>query len=123
LLAEAILSDAAPEIARITLERAYAGDNAELVRFDVTQSIDGYAVMAGLVPAIHVVDAATEYAWMPGTGPGMTTQDVVSVCAKRMGTTFRVGELADFDRRLAALERMVEDAKSQPPGEMTRSVR
>ena len=79
--------------------------------------------MAGLVPAIHVVDAATEYAWMPGTGPGMTTQDVVSVCAKRMGTTFRVGELADFDRRLAALERMVEDAKSQPPGEMTRSVR
>jgi hypothetical protein len=27
-------------------------------------------VMAGLVPAIHVFDAAKT--WMPGTGPGMT---------------------------------------------------
>ncbi|MFN3399550.1 MAG: hypothetical protein ACK4Z4_04350, partial [Ferrovibrio sp.] len=29
-------------------------------------------VMAGLVPAIHVFTAATNKAWMPGTGPGMT---------------------------------------------------
>jgi hypothetical protein len=27
-------------------------------------------VMAGLVPAIHVLDA--DKTWMPGTGPGMT---------------------------------------------------
>jgi hypothetical protein len=30
------------------------------------------AVMAGLVPAIHVFDAATRKTWMPGTRPGMT---------------------------------------------------
>jgi hypothetical protein len=29
-------------------------------------------VMAGLVPATHVLRAA-EKTWMPGTGPGMTT--------------------------------------------------
>jgi hypothetical protein len=29
-------------------------------------------VMAGLVPAIHVFDAAPK-TWMPGKGPGMTS--------------------------------------------------
>ena len=30
------------------------------------------AIMAGLVPAIHVFDRAPNKAWMPGTRPGMT---------------------------------------------------
>jgi len=33
-------------------------------------SSKGYSVMAGLVPAIHVLCAAKT--WMPGTRPGMT---------------------------------------------------
>jgi hypothetical protein len=33
-------------------------------------------VMAGLVPAIHVLAAAKESSpWMPGTSPGMTERD------------------------------------------------
>ena len=31
-----------------------------------------FIVMAGLVPAIHVLAAARKKTWMPGTGPGMT---------------------------------------------------
>ena len=30
------------------------------------------AVMAGLVPAIHVFDACDKKAWMPATSAGMT---------------------------------------------------
>jgi hypothetical protein len=30
--------------------------------------------MAGLVPAIHVFDAAGCKTWMPGTRPGMTNE-------------------------------------------------
>jgi hypothetical protein len=34
--------------------------------------------MAGLVPAIHVLDAEESKTWMPGTSPGMT-EKVASV--------------------------------------------
>jgi hypothetical protein len=30
--------------------------------------------MAGLVPAIHDLDAEVEKTWMPGSRPGMTSQ-------------------------------------------------
>jgi hypothetical protein len=33
-----------------------------------------FSVMAGLVPAIHVLLSIKT--WMPGTGPGMTTEFV-----------------------------------------------
>ena len=32
------------------------------------------AVMAGLVPAIHVFRILSKKTWMPGTSPGMTTE-------------------------------------------------
>ena len=32
--------------------------------------------MAGLVPAIHVFSAATFKSWMPGSSPGMTSQEI-----------------------------------------------
>jgi hypothetical protein len=32
-----------------------------------------HAVMAGLVPAIHVFLASVAKTWMPGSSPGMTT--------------------------------------------------
>jgi hypothetical protein len=38
---------------------------------EVSAYISNRIVMAGLVPAIHVLDAARK-TWMPGTRPGMT---------------------------------------------------
>ena len=37
---------------------------------------DTFLVMAGLVPAIHVLFGATVRTWMPGTSPGMTCRDL-----------------------------------------------
>jgi hypothetical protein len=34
-----------------------------------------HIVMAGLVPAIHVFSDPRFKAWMPGTSPGMTSQN------------------------------------------------
>jgi len=37
------------------------------------QFVPDPSVMAGLVPAIHAFAAVYKQAWMPGTGPRMTT--------------------------------------------------
>ena len=44
---------------------------------EATLSLPHY-VMAGLVPAIHVLLSAAAKTWMPGTRPGMTKSDVRS---------------------------------------------
>src|SRR5213076_2023664 len=42
-------------------------------------------VMAGLVPAIHVLLSPTRTTWMPGTRPGMTTNVAARGSAKAPG--------------------------------------
>jgi hypothetical protein len=50
-----------------------AGSKASLSRFAGKKPLDYWFVMAGLVPAIHVLIAvAGVKTWMPGTSPGMT---------------------------------------------------
>jgi hypothetical protein len=44
-------------------------------------------VMAGLVPAIHVLFAAKT--WMPGTRPGMTRGNTVNCCRSQRGLPYR----------------------------------
>src|SRR5436305_8784573 len=44
----------------------------------------GDRVMAGLVPAIHVLATAKSETWMPGTSPGMTTLE----CCLDYATSF-----------------------------------
>jgi hypothetical protein len=40
--------------------------------------------MAGLVPAIHVFLVVVAKAWMPGTSPGMTTNELQSGLARNV---------------------------------------
>ena len=115
-LAEAMLADAAPEITRTTLQRAYGGDNALLkAAFQkvmpprartVALALPEIACVADLVPAVAAVTRAAV--------AGEISPYEAGELARLIETTARVGELADFDRRLAALERLVEDAKAEP---------
>jgi hypothetical protein len=43
------------------------------------------AVMAGLVPAIHVSDLTENKTWMPGTRPGMTINANLACFSKHQG--------------------------------------
>jgi hypothetical protein len=43
-------------------------------------------VMAGLVPAVHVLDAARRKTWMPGTSPGMTEDGSYTCFAAKFST-------------------------------------
>ena len=116
-LAEGMLADAAPEITRATLERAYAGNDSLLKALfhkvtpprarTVALDLPEIASAADLVPALAAVTRAV--------GDGTITPYEAGELARLVETTLRVGELADFDRRLAALERLVEDAKQEPP--------
>jgi len=118
-LAEAMLADAAPEITRTTLQRAYAGSDSLLkAAFQkvtparprtVAVPLPEIATVADLVPALAAVTRAV--------ADGEITPYEAGELARLIETTVRVGELADFDRRLAALERLVEDAKQEPPTE------
>jgi hypothetical protein len=42
----------------------------------VVEGIATSLVMAGLVPAIHVLGPKVRKTWIPGTSPGMTFEDV-----------------------------------------------
>lgn len=116
-LAEAMLADAAPEITRATLERAYAGNDSLLKALfhkvtppparTVAVPLPEIASVADLVPALAAVTRAVV--------AGDITPYEAGELARLIETTLRVGELADFDRRLATLERLVEDAKEAPP--------
>jgi hypothetical protein len=115
-LAEAMLCDAAPEITRVTLEKAYAGNDGLLKAAfhkvtpprarTVALPLPEIKSAADLVPALAAVTRAV--------GDGDITPYEAGELARLIETTLRVGELADFDRRLAALERLVEDAKAEP---------
>ena len=114
-LAEAMLSDAAPEITRAMLERAYGGDNGLLkVAFQkvmphrartVAVALPEIATAADLVPALAAITRAIT--------AGEITPYEAGELARLIETMLRVGELADFDRRLREIERLVEDAKSE----------
>ena len=117
ILAEAMLCDAAPEITRTTLERAYGGDNGLLkAAFQkimphrartVALALPEITSAADLVPALAAITRAV--------AEGAISPYEAGELARLIETTVRVGELADFDRRLAALERLVEDAAKKPP--------
>lgn len=114
-LAEALLADAAPEITRTTLERAYAGNDSLLKALfhkvtpprarTIALDLPEIASPADLVPALAAITRAV--------ADGTITPYEAGELARLIETTLRVGELADFDRRLAALEREVEDAKRE----------
>ena len=115
-LAEAMLCDAAPQITRTTLEKAYAGNDGLLkAAFQkvmphrartVAIALPEIASAADLVPALAAVTRAV--------AAGEITPYEAGELARRIETTVRVGELADFSRRLAAMERLVEDAQREP---------
>lgn len=115
-LAEAMLSDAAPEITRATLDRAYGGDNALLKAAfhkvmpprarTVAVALPEIASVADLVPALAAITRAV--------AEGEITPYEAGELARLLETTVRIGELADFDRRLAVLERLVDDAAKEP---------
>ena len=63
--------------------------------------MNAYAfVMAGLVPAIHVLSFRTAIkSWMPGTRPGMTMQSSPHQWrSKRLQKTLRIDVNVELDR-------------------------
>jgi len=61
------------------------------------------AVMAGLVPAIHVLLLnSKEKTWMPATGAGMT---VYRACPTRSSMTFRCAKGAAIDDNAAIAQK------------------
>ena len=53
--------------------------------------------MAGLVPAIHVLDGAARQTWMPGTSPGMT----ISMAERQDDNHFGTTAVASISTRAA----------------------
>jgi hypothetical protein len=68
--------------------------------------MDMAAVMAGLVPAIHVFDRAPSKTWMPGTRPGMTTWCELNVPYTGKLSCFLPGISTVFPRSIARARAM-----------------
>jgi hypothetical protein len=64
--------------------------------------MDMVAVMAGLVPAIHVFDRVPNKTWMPGTRPGMTTWCEPNVLYTGKLSCFRPGISTVLPRSIAS---------------------
>jgi hypothetical protein len=115
LLAESLLRDNAPDIARTTLERAYAGNNTLLrAAFQtavprrartVAVALPEITTAADLLPAMAAIIRAV--------GEGEITPYEAGELARLVETAARVGDIADFARRLAALEHLVEEARTE----------
>src|SRR6185437_11879751 len=58
------------------------------------------AVMAGLVPAIHVFPVSSEKTWMPGTRPGMTTTSGYASSPQHRPAALDDGDVARLHLRL-----------------------
>jgi hypothetical protein len=114
-LAEAMLGDEAPTLTRTLLDFAYGGDRSLLraaFQTAVPRRVRTVAVAlpeikspADLVPAMAAITRAV--------AAGELTPYEAGELARLVETAARVSELADFDRRLAALEREVEEAKGE----------
>jgi hypothetical protein len=116
-LAEAMLGDEAPTLTRTLLDFAYGGDRGLLraaFQTAVPRRVRTVAVAlpeirsaADLVPAMAAITRAV--------AAGELTPYEAGEFARFVETAARVGALADFDRRLAAIEHEVEEAKREPP--------
>ena len=115
-LAEAMLRDEAPTLTRALLDFAYGGDRALLkaafqtavprLARTVAVALPEIASPADLMPAMAAITrAVTE---------GAVTPYEAGELARLVETAARISEIGDFDRRLAAIERQVEEAKREP---------
>ena len=111
-LAEALLDGEAEALTRALIERALEGDPAMLrLAFEriVPRRARTHAIAlpeiksaADLAPAIDAIARAAS--------EGAITPFDAAELARMVETTLRAVEIGDFDRRLAALERQVEEA-------------
>jgi hypothetical protein len=116
LLAEAMLRDAAPDLTRALLDRAYGGNDGLLkaaFQSAVPRPVRTVAVAlpelksaADLMPAIAAITRAV--------AEGEITPYEAGELARLIETATRLGDIADFSSRLDALERLVEDARGEP---------
>jgi hypothetical protein len=115
-LAEAMLGDEAPTLTRTVLDFAYGGDRGLLkAAFQtavprrartVAVALPEIKSAADLVPAMASITRAV--------AEGALTPYEAGELARLVETAARVSELADFDRRLTAIEHQVEEAKREP---------
>jgi hypothetical protein len=115
-LAEAMLGEEAPALTRAVLDQAYGGNPGLLkAAFQtavprrartVAVALPHIGSAADLVPALAAIARAV--------AEGEVTPYEAGELARLVETAARVGELADFDRRLTALEQQVEDASREP---------
>jgi len=115
-LAEAMLGDEAPTLTRTVLDFAYGGDRGLLkAAFQtavprrartVAVALPEIKSAADLVPAMASITRAV--------AEGALTPYEAGELARLIETVARIGELADFDRRLTAIEHQVEEAKREP---------
>ena len=115
-LAEAMLGDEAPTLTRTVLDFAYGGDRGLLkAAFQtavprpartVAVALPEIKSPADLVPAMAAITRAV--------AAGELTPYEAGELARLIETAARIGELADFDRRLTAIEHQVEEAKREP---------
>jgi Family of unknown function (DUF5681) len=115
-LAEAMLGDEAPTLTRTVLDFAYGGDRGLLkAAFQtavprrartVAVALPEIKSAADLVPAMASITRAV--------AEGALTPYEAGELARLIETVARIGELADFDRRLTAIEHQVEEAKRAP---------
>jgi hypothetical protein len=115
-LAEAMLRDEAPALTRTLLDFAYGGDRGLLKTAFLTAvprpartvavALPEIKSPADLVPAMAAITRAVT--------AGELTPYEAGELARLVETAARVSELADFDRRLAAIEHQVEEAQREP---------
>jgi hypothetical protein len=111
-----MLGDEAPTLTRTLLDFAYVGDRGLLrAAFQtavprrartVAVALPEIKSPADLVPAMAAITRAV--------AAGELTPYEAGELARLVETAARVSELADFDRRLAAIEHQVEEAKREP---------
>ncbi|HML09544.1 MAG TPA: hypothetical protein VK432_01700, partial [Stellaceae bacterium] len=107
--------DNAPDLTRAVLDKAYGGHDGLLkAAFQtavprrartVALALPDITSVSDLVPALAAITRAV--------AAGEITPYEAGELARLIETTLRVGELADFDRRLAALEREVEQVRME----------
>lgn len=119
-LAEAMLRDAAPDLTRTMLDAALGGGDRGLLKAAfqtaVPRSVRTVAVAlpeiksaSDLAPAMAAVTRAV--------AEGELTPYEAGELARLVETAVRLSTIADFASRLEALERLVDEAQSEPQHE------